>query len=147
MGLLTDGRPVRWHGDRRRHPAQDCRRSVTAVKVRAMGGRAKTSRDQERSRAVRREPRWPSGGRAGASSAPQPPQTSIPALCVGLFALEPYTSQRIFKQTDGSAPHVSRKEAPGSPPLGTPSGTTRQDLARGSPHPGHSTVCLGPRCP
>ena len=53
---------------------QDCRRCVTAVKVRAMDGRAKASRDQERSRAVRRVPRRPSGGRAGSSSAPQPPK-------------------------------------------------------------------------
>ena len=33
---------------------QDCRRSVTAVKARAMDGRAKASRDQEMSWAVRR---------------------------------------------------------------------------------------------
>ena len=40
------------------------------------------------SRAVRREPRWPSGGRAGASSVPQPPQTSIPAFLVGYSDLK-----------------------------------------------------------
>ena len=88
---------------------QDCRRSVTAVKVRAMGGRAKTSRDQERSRAVRREPRWPSGGRAGASSAPQPAIVNSCILAWRFCAESPTLCTRVpLRNTSGICSVVGR---------------------------------------
>ena len=83
---------------------QDCRRSVTAVKVRAMDGRAKASRDQERSRAVRRVPRRPSGGRAGSSSAPRRPRAD--AQC--LFA----TAAKMVNHLTKMLPHLTKMAAP-----------------------------------
>ena len=122
---------------------QDCRRSVTAVKVRAMDGRAKASRDQERSRAVRRVPRRPSGGRAGSSSAPQGRQKKLAGAAIGRRWGSIFVRWGQHLRKMGTPSSIS-----GRPSESAPAGGIRMPHARlARPSPTYPYSSAAPRTP